>query len=121
MEAMIKTILDSCGKCDGTGVIQDLRRHAAHGVCFACNGYGQITVKVSNTKPHQLKHNQLVFYKGQKGQVLSWSAACTDDWWTQTVDVVFFPDGKRVTFDIESAQELEIVSDQSSLKETINQ
>ena len=122
MEAMIvTTILKSCDKCDGTGVIQALRRNAAHGVCFDCNGYGQITVKVSNTKPRQLEHNQLVIYQGQKGQVLSWSESFHDGSWSQTVYVAFFPDGNRITFDIQSAQDLEIVSDQSSLKETINQ
>jgi DnaJ-class molecular chaperone len=119
MEAMIvTTILKSCSKCDGTGVFISLH---SHGVCFNCNGAGQITVKVSNTKPRQLKHNQLVIYKGQKGQVLSWSESFHYGSWSQAVYVVFFPDGKNITFDIESAQELEIVSDQSSLKETINQ
>jgi hypothetical protein len=42
------TTLDSCGKCDGTGVIQAFR-HIDNGVCYACNGVGQVTTKVSNT------------------------------------------------------------------------
>jgi hypothetical protein len=122
MEAMIKTILDSCCNCNGTGVIQAIYR----GVCFACNGFGQITVKVSNTKPRQFKINQLVIYKGQNGQVLSWSTrSFPDGSWSQAVHVAFLPDGKQITFDIETAQELETYNPsnaaQSSLKDTINQ
>ena len=41
------TNLDSCGKCNGSGVIQAFR-HIGHGVCYACNGAGQVTVKVSS-------------------------------------------------------------------------
>lgn len=48
MTATTKKIKDTCGKCDGKGVIQAFR-HIDHGVCYACDGAGQVTVKVSNT------------------------------------------------------------------------
>ena len=48
MIATTKKINDTCGKCDGKGVIQAFR-HVDHGVCYACDGAGQVTVKVSNT------------------------------------------------------------------------
>ena len=43
MIATTKKINDTCGKCDGKGVIQAFR-HIAHGTCFWCKGTGILTV-----------------------------------------------------------------------------
>jgi hypothetical protein len=66
------------------------------------------TVKLSNAKPFQIQYKQLVVYKGQKGQVLSLSTEYfAGGAWSQTIEVVCFPRGNRITFKIESAQEIE--------------
>ena len=66
-------------------------------------------VKQSKIKPRSFNRRQMVLWRGQRGQVLSWSSECTDGLWSQTVNVLILPDGKRVAFDIESAKELEIL------------
>lgn len=40
---------DACGKCGGTGNLP-YYRHVASGVCFACNGKGDIKIKIETTQ-----------------------------------------------------------------------
>ena len=64
-------------------------------------------VKMSNAKPFRVKYKQILIYKGQEGQVLSLSTeSFADKSWSQTIDVVCFPDGNYITFEIESAREV---------------
>ena len=62
-------IFDSCGKCDGTGVIQAFR-HINNGMCYACNGSGQVTITVSSpvsfntaSNGHDIEDRRIRFFE----------------------------------------------------------